>query len=253
MTTIKHSVLSMGAATVAWLATAPDAFATDSTDRKFGYSLTLIGTSDYMFRGLSYNNEDPAFQPYLEFTYGIAYVAFGGSNIADPYGPFEFDTYAGIRPTTGPISWDLGVLYYQYPGADNSGDVDYVEFKIGASATPVTNLTLGLTGYATPDQGDAYPETLTLEGSASYTLPSLGAITPTVSGLVGYTRSPAPTIVFYGESDYVYWNAGVRLDVEKFFVDLRYWNTNIAANALNGYDTGLVDSRFVVSAGVTLP
>lgn len=220
--------------------------------REFGYSLTLQATSDYMFRGISYNNEDPAFQPYLEFTYGIAYLAFGGSNIADPFGPFEFDSYLGIRPETGPIKWDLGVLWYQYPSARNASDADYVEFKVGASTT-IKDVTLGLTGFWTPDQGEAYVETLTIEGTASYTLPAVGIFTPTLSGTLGYTRSPEPTVWFFGEEDYVYWNAGVRLSVEKFFFDLRYWDTNLKETAANGYNVNTADSRFVFTAGITLP
>jgi len=220
---------------------------------EFGYSLTLSATSDYIFRGLSYNSEKPAFQPYLELTYGIGYVAFGGSNIADPYAPFEFDMYAGIRPVTGPINWDLGVLYYQYPGARDASDVDYVEFKVGASTSPVQNLTVGLTAFATPEQGAAYVETLTLEGNASYTLPSAGIFTPSVSALLGYTRSPDRNVFFYGEDNYLYWNAGLRLDVEKFYFDFRYWDTDLKETADNGFNVDYADSRFVFTAGITLP
>ena len=69
-------------------------------------------TSSAVFRS---NDQDPAFQPYLEFTYGIGYVGFWGSNVAAPANPFELDIVAGIRPVTGPVTWDIGVLYYTYP------------------------------------------------------------------------------------------------------------------------------------------
>ena len=220
---------------------------------KFGYSLSLSATSDYMFRGISYNNEDPAFQPYLEFTYGIAYFALGGTNIAAPYGPFEFDLYAGIRPTTGPVNWDFAVLYYQYPGAKLAEKFDYVQFKGAASISPVQNLTTSLTTYYTPDQDIAYVESFTLEGNAAYTLPKMLMFTPTVSGLIGYTHSPEENAFFFGENEYTYWNAGVKLEVEKFWMDFRYWDTNIPTNSFNGGGLSLVDARFVFSAGVTLP
>ena len=82
--------------------------ATPTEAPKFGYTLTLSGTSDYIFRGVSFTDNQPAFQPYLEFTYGIAYLGFWGSNINNGcpaeicYKPWEMDIYAGIRPVTGP-------------------------------------------------------------------------------------------------------------------------------------------------------
>ena len=156
--------------------------ATPTEAPKFGYTLTLSGTSDYIFRGVSFTDNDPAFQPYLEFTYGIAYLGFWGSNINNGcpaeicYEPWEMDIYAGLRPVTGPegwrrLNWDIGVLYYTYPDAPGAGRLDYVEFKISATETPFTNLTLGFNAYATPDQALAITETETIEGTAAYTLP----------------------------------------------------------------------------------
>ena len=160
--------------------------------RKFGYSISITGVSDYLFRGISLTDEKPAFQPYLELTYGIAYVGFWASNIHDAgefYGPGELDFYAGIRPVTGPINWDLGVLYYTYGtghAAEALGlkrsDIAYLEFKVAATTTPVENLTLGVTGYFTPDQDTAITETETIEGSINYTLPQLAMFTPTIGG-----------------------------------------------------------------------
>jgi uncharacterized protein (TIGR02001 family) len=247
MANVRGFLSAAGAAAVASLAMSSAVLADDPP--KFGYSLTMSATSDYIFRGISLNNEDPAFQPYLEFTYGIGYVGFWGSNVAPPFNPFELDIVAGIRPVTGPVSWDIGVIYYTYPDSKIAGDLDYVEFKVAATATPMTNLTIGATGYATPDQGFAYPETETIEGNIGYTLPKMAMFTPTVSGLVGFSTSTRtsdfPLGAFLGEKDYTYWNAGVKLAVDKYFMDLRYWDTNI--------DNGLSDSRFVFSAGVTLP
>ena len=44
------------------------------------------------------------------------------------------DWYVGIKPVTGRITWDLGVIYYSYPNAFNPGlNVNYFELKVGAS------------------------------------------------------------------------------------------------------------------------
>ena len=243
--------------------------ATPTEAPKFGYTLTLSGTSDYIFRGVSFNDNQPAFQPYLEFTYGIAYLGFWGSNINNGcpaeicYEPWEMDIYAGLRPVTGPegwrrLNWDIGVLYYTYPDAPGAGRLDYVEFKISATETPVTNLTLGFNAYATPDQALAITETETIEGTAAYTLPKYAIgkaeFIPTLSALIGYTHggtnADLPNGPFLSGQDYTYWNAGLKLAVDKFFMDFRYWDTNIdEAND----PRELATPRFVFTAGVTLP
>ena len=86
---------------------------------KFGYTWTITGASDYLFRGISYTGSDPTVNSYVELTYGIGYVGFWTSNIDTCatdgcLGPWEQDVYVGIRPVTGPVTWDLAVLYYYY-------------------------------------------------------------------------------------------------------------------------------------------
>jgi uncharacterized protein (TIGR02001 family) len=248
MANIKSFLGAAGAAALASLAMSTAAFADE--ERTFGYSITLSGTSDYIFRGLSFSEGKPAFQPFVEFTYGIAYLDFWGSNISGDYNPFELDIYAGIRPVTGPVNWDIGVLYYTYPDSKIAGDLDYVEFKVGATTSPLTNLTLGITGYITPDQAN-YGQTETVEGSISYTLPQFAMFTPTASGLIGYSNGDDGfSACACGKEDYTYWNAGVKLAVDKYFMDFRYWGTDInKPDATEQY----AGDRFVFTAGVNLP
>jgi uncharacterized protein (TIGR02001 family) len=216
--------------------------------RKFTWSITMGGTSDYIFRGLSLSNEDPAFQPSVNFGYGILYFGLWGSNVSgDGFAPWETDIYGGIKPVWGPVTFDFGVVWYTYPGADKLGGslgLDYVEFKAGASYSPIKNLTYTPILWYTPDQGGHYSETFTTESTLAYTLPACGIFTPTVSGLIGWSTAQNDGF-FLGEDDYTYWNAGMALAVEKFTFDFRYWDTNI--------DTGTSDERFVFSASVTLP
>lgn len=223
-------------------------------DRQFGYALTITGASDFMFRGISYTDEKPTANLYAELSYGIAYLGLWTSNIDyGPVGPWEQDVYLGIRPVTGPINWDIAAYYYLYGNRDSgqfgsSSDIDYYEFKITASTTPVTNMTVGATVWLTPDQGYAATDNISYEGTISYDLPKLGIFSPTISGLVGHSESGTnvyyPTGYWVGEDSYTYWNAGMKLAVDKFFMDFRYWDTTL--------DDGLADSRFVFSAGVNL-
>jgi uncharacterized protein (TIGR02001 family) len=220
--------------------------------RKFTWSITMGATSDYIFRGLSLNDEDPAFQPSINFGYGIFYAGVWGSNLYSPdvSGPWETDFYAGIKPAWGPVTFDFGAVYYTYFGSDV--DTDYVELKAGASFSPFTNLTLTPVFWYTPDQ-DNYVETYSIEGTAAYTLPAVGIFTPTVSALIGYTEAPDDASFFSSESsDYTYWNAGLSLAVEKFTFDFRYWDTNLDSVKGDAF-YGLDDERFVFSTSVTLP
>lgn len=220
--------------------------ATADEGRKFTWSITMGATSDYIFRGISTNDEDPAFQPSINVGYGIFYAGAWGSNITEPYGPWETDFYTGIKPAWGPVTFDLGAVYYAYFGSDT--DLDYYELKAGASYSPFTNFTLTPVFWYTPDQ-DNYEETWTIEGTAAYVLPACGIFTPTISGLVGYSEAPDGSAAGFftgGVNEYTYWNAGLALAVEKFTFDFRYWDTDIEGN-------GLTDERFVFSASVTLP
>lgn len=220
--------------------------------RKFGWSITLGGTSDYVFRGISLTNEDPAAQGSIDFTYGILYAGAWASNVSGVFNPVEIDWYVGIKPVWGPVTFDFGVLYYTYPfGDDDAGnsELDYVEFKAGASVAPVTNLTLGVMNYYSPDQSGGGAE-YAIEGTAAYTFRQVGIFTPSISGLIGW-QSFENADVFIDGDEYLYWNAGLSLGVEKFIFDFRYWDTDVAKN-----DTivgGLADERFVFSAKVTLP
>ncbi|MCC7253425.1 TorF family putative porin [Hyphomicrobium sp.] len=217
------------------------------------WSVTGTGTSDYVFRGISTNDEDPAFQASIDLTYGIWYGSLWGSVVADPYGPAELNLITGITPKLGPVTFDFGLVYYFYPWAEDKSvvpslgpsDFDLIELKAGLEFSPVKNLTLTPVFWYVPDQSNS-DAIYTIEGTAAYELPALGIFTPTISGGVGYTESDNPDQWDIGVDNYSYWNAGVALAVEKFTFDFRYWDTDLDNNPL-------ADERFVFTASVTLP
>ncbi len=215
-----------------------DAAAADE-GRKFSWSVTGTGTSDYVFRGYSLNNEDPAFQASIDAEYGIWYAGLWGTMAADDMGgPVELNFYTGIKPVLGPVTFDFGIVYYFFPWEDG-GDSDLIELKAGFDWSPVKNLTLTPTIYWAPDQSNV-DEYFVYEGTAAYELPAVGIFTPTISGTVGFVDADLSVV------DYPYWNVGLALAVEKFTFDFRYWDTDIS-------NDGLADERFVFTASVTLP
>jgi uncharacterized protein (TIGR02001 family) len=230
---------AFGAAGVALFALSGAALAED----KFSWSATATGTSDYVFRGISQSDNDPAIQGSVGAAYGIFYAGIWASSIDfDPDVNIEVDYYVGITPTWGPVSFDFGVLYYDYP---DDSDLDYYEVKAGAGGEIFSNLTAKGTFYWTPDI--AGEEWYVYEGTLAYTLPTFHMFTPTVSGLVGYTDFEKSD-----NFDYTYWNAGLSLGVEKLTFDLRYWDTDAdtAGCALGG---STCDERFVFTTTLALP
>jgi uncharacterized protein (TIGR02001 family) len=260
VTALALAVAAAPAAADGYAVESAAAAAPASDAREFSWSITVGGTSDYIFRGLSFTNEDPAAQGSIDFSYGIFYAGAWASNIDNgSYEPWELDLYVGMKPTLGPVTFDFAVIGYLYPA--DSADLDYIELKAGASMEIFKSLTGGVTFYYSPDS-DNYSETWTVEGSLAYALPQVGIFTPTVSGLVGYSSDEGGICPFYcgansdlvpGDAgyveDYVYWNAGLALTVEKFTMDFRYWDTDISSED----SFGLADERFVFTAKVTLP
>lgn len=241
--------------------------------RKLTWSITLGGTTDYVFRGLSLNDENPAVQGSFDIGYGIFYAGVWGTNLDDGLtpdlhdglGPAEIDVYAGIKPVVGPVTFDLGIIGYLYPNENYQGvrgEANYIELKAGASFAPFTNASLAGNIYYSPDyqytEGDAFA----IEGTAGYTLRQVGPFVPTISGTFGYqeieeavNRDGGFAGSFGGgdnNNDYLYWNAGLALVVDKLTIDLRYWDTDIKDDAvfIRG---GLADERFVGTIKVTLP
>ncbi len=234
--------------------------------RKFTYSFNIGATSDYIFRGVSQNDNDPTIQGGIDFGYGILYAGVWASGInfdaivndAD----LEVDWYGGIKPTWGPATFDFGVIYYSYPGAGYTTnppfgfDVNYVELKAGISGNIHKDWLVGGTVYWSPDYFAETGSVWTLEGYTGLTLPQVGVFTPSITGLVGYqTSSDDYYETWNGFSEYWYWNAGLALAVDKLTFDFRYWGSDASsttsdiATCINGY----CNSKFVFSAKVVLP
>lgn len=103
----------------------------------FAYSFNIGGYSDYRFRGVSQTADTPAVQGGVDLTYGIGYFGLWGSRLDFGKNPIgqelantELDIYGGIKPVLGPVTFDIGVIYYDYPGAkDFAAELDYVELN----------------------------------------------------------------------------------------------------------------------------
>ena len=240
--------------------------------RKFTYSFSLTGTSDYVFRGISQTDNDPTVQGAVNIGYGIFYAGVWASGLDfESFGndaTIEMDWTAGIKPVWGPLTFDFGVIYYTYPGGGygvnaDLGDLPYLEYKAGVSVSPFTNASLGATVYYSTDSFASTGEVWTVEGTAGYTFHTIGPFAPTISGVLGHVESEdAKYLAFNGFDSYTYWNVGLALVVDKLTFDFRYWDTEGAENAVStsgeppaGFTcvNDYCGERFVFSATVALP
>ena len=121
---------------------APAADAADAADEEESSNLTwnLAVTSDYVFRGISQTDLDPALQGGLDYSFGDTglYVGAWASNVdfADSDGPdVELDYYIGWNhDLSDTLNLDLQVVRYSYMGEQDAyGNIDYNEV-IGALA-----------------------------------------------------------------------------------------------------------------------
>ena len=225
------------------LATALAAAATLPSLASAQVSGNLSIVSDYRFRGISQTFLEPAIQGGIDYSHPSGfYLGNWNSNVSGLVytdGSIEMDFYGGYKFPVGPVSLDLGLLQYVYPGAKASGvKYDTLEAYIGASWKWFTlkySVTLDdYFGVANSD-GSGY-----LDLGFSYEImPKL-----TLSAHYGdqsVENSPA--------ADYSDTKIGVSYDYNGWVFGLAHYDTDLRVNVTNaaGKTEDLGDSGVVLS------
>lgn len=100
--------------------------------------------TDYRFRGISQTAEKPAFQGGFDFAHKMGfYLGNWNSNVDAGFyngANLEMDFYGGFKGSYESFSYDVGVLYYYYPGSGVAGStkIDNTELYIGGGWGPVS-------------------------------------------------------------------------------------------------------------------
>lgn len=110
------------------------------------YTLTAnVGLfSDYRFRGFTQTNYNPAIQGGFDFAHKSGfYLGNWNSNVSSDVfngAPIEMDFYGGWKTTWNDFGFDLGGIYYYYPGTGENGPYEASNFEayIGASWGPLS-------------------------------------------------------------------------------------------------------------------
>jgi uncharacterized protein (TIGR02001 family) len=189
---------------------------------------TLTGNmaivSDYRFRGISQTFGQPAIQGGIDYSHSSGfYVGNWNSSVSgESYydGQIEMDFYGGFKKSFGDFGFDVGLLQYYYPGAENAGTkYDTLEAYLAGSWKWLTlkySITttdwFGVKTATTDSKGSSY-----LELNASY------EIAPKLT-LIGHIGQQ--TVKNFGNLDYVDYKLGATYDLGGWLLGAAYIDTD---------------------------
>lgn len=184
----------------------------------FGGYATL--TSDYVKRGVTQSDGDPAFQLGSEVSLDNGfYMGAWASTIDISNGPsrqrdLEVNYYAGYSLDASD-SWRIsaGLVSYTYPGQTGNVDYDYVEYMLGASFDDRVWLDFAYS----PDLYNTGRSTTNIELYAEWPVGGIWAI----GGGVGQYDTSELT-----DDSYLYWQLGVTASLKWADIDLRAHDTD---------------------------
>jgi uncharacterized protein (TIGR02001 family) len=183
-------------------------------------SASVALTTDYVWRGISQTQNDPAIQGQFDVAHesGVymgawaSNVEFGGTE------SLELDVYTGfaneIDLAGTALSYDVGFLHYEFP-SNSSANINEIYFGVGV--TPVENLDLGVYYYHDIGLENKFANYY-VDMSADYALPDWAWNTQIVTHLGHYDRQA-------GASDYWDWKVGLAKDIGDFNFEVAYFDS----------------------------
>lgn len=262
------SMMLAGAASAADMAVPVKAVVAPPPPPAFDIAFGVTGTSDYLFRGISQTNNNPAIQGFVELQL-LDWVYFNvwASNqnwvenfLWDGNSSLEVDFAGGLRHTWGAFTLDVGGVYYTYPGSSDSldpatmtmigpGSTNYNYWEIYAKPSYVVApwLTVGVNVFWTSDMYATGTDGTALSATAKVPLPAFGPAGDFgwyLSGEYGYQWLSSSafnydvdyvigsSVVTVNESisGYSWWNVGVGFTYKAATLDLRYSGTDLSGN-----------------------
>ena len=238
---------------------ATPAFAQDEAPAEETKTFTVTGgatvVSDYRFRGISQTNKRIAIQGTVSVAHESGlYATVWGSSIDDYVAAgsdVEIDLSAGFKKTVGSTTFDVGALYYYYPGAEAfipEYPSDFVEIY-GSVAHGLGPATAKLTVAYAPKQsalslGAGREDNFYANFGLSAGIPDTGF---SVSAAIGrtFTRS-----FLSGGQKYTDWNAGVSYTTGPVTFGVAYVDTNKALfSGIPGANRNINKGGIVASIG----
>ncbi len=203
---------------------------------------TVTATSDYDFRGITQSAQDPALQASLDYAAaGGFYAGVWASNVDwDADADIEVDLYAGFAGGETYL-WDVGIVWYTYPGSDEVYDFPEVYASLGYKWIE------GKIWYSSDfGGGPAGDNAYYYEANANFELPAgLGL------GLhAGYSDGD-----YWEGFEYTDWSVGLTYTLGHFDLGLKYVDGSdlgeFCENAPG--DVGSCEARAIFSVSTTFP
>jgi len=92
------------------------------------FSANVGFVSDYRFRGFSQTDKEPSIQGGFDWSHDSGvYLGVWGSNVEFNDAHIETDFYGGFANEIGGLSYDVGLLYYAYPGSSDRFNFNFIE------------------------------------------------------------------------------------------------------------------------------
>jgi uncharacterized protein (TIGR02001 family) len=227
--------------------------------------------NDYVFRGVTQSDHKPSVAAYFEPRFNILpnlqlYAGLAGESIKFANdAAAEIDFYGGVRPTFGPLAFDVGIWEYYYPGGTCFGGADpgclpalangnvakknasFFEVYAKAAYT-IGDFVFGPNFFYSPNFLNTGADGEYLSGTFKWTAPAnvaLGDVGWYVSGEFG-RQWLGTSDSFYGipgtvfangipYKDYNTWNVGIGFTWKSFTLDLRYSDTNLSKGDCNAF------------------
>jgi uncharacterized protein (TIGR02001 family) len=215
---------------------APLAHAEGALDTE-NFSANIALTSNYIFRGVSLSNNDPAVSGGFDWGYNGLYLGTWASSITSVQDEsFEIDYYGGYGGEINGIAYSLDYIYYEYPGDTGTPtDLAYYEFggSLGYTFAGSLEPTIGVSVMHSPD---FYVET----GSATAIEGSFGLSLAEGFGLGVYNGNQDLEESEYGIDGYDYYGISLSKSVGIFDLSVSYADTDSNGESFQGGDTGEV-------------
>lgn len=208
--------------------------------------------SDYTFRGISQTDEKPAIQGGFDYAHDSGlYAGVWASNVDFEDGDeaeVEIDLYAGMTGQAGDLGWELGALYYNYPGVADSSGLKYDYWEFGPTLTyPLGPASASLLMLWSPN---FFNET----GKGLYT--ELGLSAPVGPATVGATfgHQDIERNAKFGTPDYNNWTVYASTELAGIGLKLAYVDTDLSSSECFGGGTfeDWCESRAVFSLSKAL-
>lgn len=201
------------------------------------WSANMSILSEYVFRGITQSNEDPAIQVGIDYGHESGlYVGFWASSVefnsANTNGTqLETNIYFGIGGSFGSVDYDLGGLFYYYPEEDDdegAGEQDlfevYGSLGTGFDMALEPSVTVGF-AYS-PDYYGEDGDSIYFYGDIGFSFPY--GISPYVT--LGYLDVDGDQTT-PGGYDYFHYVIGASYDIGQFTFDLSWSEAEEGADA----------------------